>query len=171
MESSMESSMTRQGSLRLVFCLLPIAIAASLGCASLLGSPQGGASGAVVDARFRGERLHLPLDTLVKRAELAPGQDFNATLLGSDPHQSHHLVAIRSAETPHRHDEHDLLIIVIEGHGSMLIGQESQPVGAGSIVYIPRRTRHAFSNESPTPATAYAVYTPPFDGEDRVADE
>ena len=141
---------------------------AGLGCASLSGSPR---REAVVDARFGDERLRVPLDTLVQRAALAPGQDFNATLIGADSHQSHHLVAIRTGETPHRHDEHDLVVIVIEGHGSMLIGQQSQPVAAGSVVYIPRRTRHAFSNESGAPATAYTIYTPPFDGKDRVADE
>ena len=102
------------------------------------------------------------------RAVLAPDSDFRATLIGRDEHHSHHLVAIRNAETPHRHDEHDLLVVILEGHGTMLIGEQTRIVGAGSILYIPRHTRHAFANESAQPATAYAIYTPPFEGKDRV---
>ena len=61
-----------------------------------------------------------------------------------------------------------VLAVVAGAHGEMLVGGDPRPVGAGSIVYIPRRTRHAFTNRSAEPATAYAIYTPPFDGEDRV---
>ena len=115
--------------------------------------------------------MRLSLDTLASRVELAPDSDFRAVLLGQDEHHSHHLVAIRSAEQPHRHDEHDLVVVMLEGHGEMLIGQETRPVGPGSILSIPRATVHAFSNQSPEPAIAYAIYTPPFDGKDRVAAE
>ena len=155
------------GSRWLLACTSLFAIA-NLACASPADGPP---ASAVVDAQFGDERLRIPLDALVERATLAPDQDFSVTLIGADDHQSHHLVAIRTAETPHRHDEHDLLVVVIEGRGSMLVERQRQPVGAGSVVYIPRRTRHAFRNESGAPATAYVIYTPPFDGKDRVADE
>jgi mannose-6-phosphate isomerase-like protein (cupin superfamily) len=36
---------------------------------------------------------------------------------------------------------------------------------------VPRGATHAFRNESEAPAVAYVVYTPPFDGKDRVAVE
>jgi mannose-6-phosphate isomerase-like protein (cupin superfamily) len=41
-------------------------------------------------------------------------------------------------------------------------------VGEGSILYVPRGAVHAFRNDAPEPAIAYAVYLPAFDGQDRV---
>ena len=50
----------------------------------------------------------------------------------------------------------------------MLSGEQTRAVGPGPILYAPRHTRHAFTNESAQPATAYAIFTPPFEGKDRV---
>lgn len=124
-------------------------------------------SPAVLDA-FLGGRLTLPLDELPERAALAPDQDFRVAELGRDAHTSQHVVAIRHAEVPHRHDRHELLVVMLRGHGRMRIGAETRAVGEGSILYVPRATVHAFTNESDEPAVAYALYSPAFDGEDRV---
>jgi mannose-6-phosphate isomerase-like protein (cupin superfamily) len=58
-------------------------------------------------------------------------------------------------------------VVILRGHGSMLLGDQERPVGLDSIVYVPRGTTHAFRNSSGEPAIAYAVYTPAFDGRDR----
>ena len=58
--------------------------------------------------------------------------------------------------------------VVLRGHGRMRLGAEQRPVGEGSILYVPRGAVHAFHNDSPEPAVAYAVYVPAFDGRDRV---
>ncbi len=137
------------------------ALALALGCAA---TPP-----AVVDAGLE-PRLTLPLDALPERARLAEGQDVRVVELGRDAHASHHLVAIRHGETLHRHDRHDLLVLMLEGFGTMQLGAEIRPVGEGSLLYVPRGTVHAFTNTSGAPATAYAIYLPPFDGEDRVED-
>jgi mannose-6-phosphate isomerase-like protein (cupin superfamily) len=50
----------------------------------------------------------------------------------------------------------------------MWLGAESREVGEGSIFYVPRGTVHAFTNATDAPAVAYVLYSPPFDGEDRV---
>ncbi len=91
--------------------------------------------------------------------------------IGRDEHTSHHLVAIRDRETPHRHDRHDLFVVILRGHGAMRIGTEERPVGIDSILYVPRGTAHAFRNDSGEPAFAYAVYAPAFDGSDRTTVE
>jgi mannose-6-phosphate isomerase-like protein (cupin superfamily) len=114
------------------------------------------------------DRLSLALDELPGRVALAPEQDFRVIELGRDAHTSHHVVAIRNAEVPHRHDHHDLLVVMLRGYGQMRLGAETRPVGAGSILYVPRATVHAFTNASGEPAVAYAVYTPAFDGQDRI---
>lgn len=128
----------------------------------------GGEAAPVLDALLPEGRVTLPLDALAARVSLAPGRDFRLETLGRDAHTSHHVVAIRDREVPHRHDRHDLWVVLLRGHGSMRIGDEERPVGPRSVLYVPRATVHAFRNESSEPAVAYAVYAPPFDGRDRV---
>ncbi|HTO05774.1 MAG TPA: cupin domain-containing protein, partial [Myxococcota bacterium] len=81
---------------------------------------------------------------------------------------SHHLVWIVDREQPHRHDSHDLFVVMLRGSGTMRIGSETRPIAPGSILYVPRGTVHAFTNQSGAPAASYAIYFPPFDGKDRV---
>jgi quercetin dioxygenase-like cupin family protein len=122
----------------------------------------------MLDALLGDERVRAPLASLAERVPLAEGQDFRVEEVGRDAGTSHHIVAIRTAETPHRHDHHDLFVVMVRGRGTWRVADETQPVGEGSILYIPRGTVHAFGNESDDDAIAYAVYSPPFDGVDRV---
>lgn len=133
-----------------------------------LAAPVSSVAPAVLDAGFPEGRETIALEALETRALLGPGEGFRAVEVGRDPHTSHHVVAIRARETPHRHDHHDLLVVILRGQGSMLLGDEERPVGKGSILYVPRGTPHAFRNESDEPAVAYAVYSPAFDSSDRV---
>lgn len=122
----------------------------------------------VLDALVAGERLTLDFAALSARAALAEGEDFKAIELGRDAHTSHHVVAIRHTEVPHRHDRHDLFVVIVRGHGDMRLGDQKRAVGEGSALYVPRGTVHAFRNAAAKPAIAYAVYAPAFDGTDRV---
>ena len=122
----------------------------------------------MLDALLPSGRMTLPLATLAERVTLAPGEELRVVELARDASTSQHLVAIRGQEVPHRHDHHDLLVVMLRGHGRMRIGADEQPVGEGSSLYVPRGSVHAFHNESAEPAVAYAVYLPPFDGRDRV---
>ena len=140
--------------------------ACALGAASLLAATARGP--AVLDALYPEGRSTLALAELAAREPLRPDEAFRVVALGRDAHTSHHLVHIRGAETPHRHDTHDLVVVILRGHGQMLLGTDRRPVGEGSILYIPRGTVHSFANESGEPGAAYAIYTPPFDGKDRV---
>jgi len=135
------------------------------GCATSAGS-HGGAP--VLDALWPGGRTTLELARLATRAPLAAGEDFRAVEIARDGATSHHVVSIRNAEVPHRHDRHDLLVVLLQGHGSMRLGDDVRAIGANSVLYIPRGTPHAFTNHSDAPAVAYAVYLPAFDGKDRV---
>ena len=126
---------------------------------------------AVFDALLGDERMTVALEALETRAVLGAGESQRVVEVGRDGASSHHVVAIRDREVPHRHDRHDLLVVMLEGHGAMRamrLGDEEKPVGQGSILWVPRGTVHAFRNTSGAPAVAYAVYLPPFDGTDRV---
>jgi len=148
---------------RAVPAILLLAACALCAASTLAAEPE-----PVLDALFPDGRRSVPLAALAARATLAEGEGFRVETLGRDAHTSHHLVAIREAEVPHRHDHHDLVVVILEGHGSMRLGDEERPVGPGSILYVPRGTVHAFRNASDAPAAAYAVYGPAFDGSDRV---
>lgn len=123
---------------------------------------------AVVDGVFPEGRMTEPIDSLIGAIELAEDEDFRVVELGRDDHSSHHLVFIRDREIPHRHDRHDLFLVALRGYGGMLQGDEERPVGEGSIIFIPRGGVHAFRNADAEPAVAYVVFTPAFDGQDRV---
>ena len=140
----------------------------ALAAASLAVSPAPGPTPATLDAAFPSGRLTIPLDELAGKYPLAAGKDFQVSEVGRDAHSSHHVVWIVDREIPHRHDAHDLIVVMLRGHGTMRLGAETRPVGPNSILYVPRGTPHAFTNESGAPALAYAVYAPAFDGKDRV---
>jgi len=113
---------------------------------------------AVLDAALSEGRITLPLARLVEAAALAEDQAIRVVPVGSDAHTRHQVVAIRDRESPHTHDERDLLVVMLRGHGHMRIGDEERPVGPGSVVYVPRGVVHAFRNAAEVPAVAYAVY-------------
>ncbi len=81
---------------------------------------------------------------------------------------SYHLVQVRTAEKPHRHDNHDLAVFVKSGHGAMHLGREVFNVSAGSVIFVRRTTPHYFQNLGSEPAVAIAVFSPSFDGNDVV---
>jgi mannose-6-phosphate isomerase-like protein (cupin superfamily) len=128
-------------------------------------------SAPTIDALLGSERVRIPLSALAERVPLAADQPFRVVELGRDASTSHHLAAIRGAEKPHRHDRHDQLVVIARGYGTLRIGDRTLPVGEGSIVYVPRGNVHAFTNESDAPAVSYLIYTPPYDGVDRVETE
>jgi mannose-6-phosphate isomerase-like protein (cupin superfamily) len=156
---------------RLAGSLLLVGLAGVLLGGQPAADPASGAApgepAAVLDALFPGGRRTEALARLAE-GELAPEEAVRVSELGRDASTSHHLVRIRDREELHRHDRHDLLVVVLRGHGTMRLGEEERSVGEGSILYVPRGVAHAFRNQSHEPAAAYGVYTPPFDGRDRV---
>jgi mannose-6-phosphate isomerase-like protein (cupin superfamily) len=150
--------------------LLIAAAAAAAGFWLAPTGRAGDAAPAVLDALFPAGRETLALTALAERVKLDPGEDFRVLELARDSDTSQHLVAIRGAEEPHRHDRHALLVVMLRGHGRMRIGSQERAVGDGSILYVPRGAVHAFRNESPEPAVAFAVYAPAFDGADRITE-
>jgi mannose-6-phosphate isomerase-like protein (cupin superfamily) len=123
---------------------------------------------AVLDALFPDGRRTESLLALADSETLAPEEGFRLREIGRDANSSHHLVWIRDREQPHRHDRHDLFVVILRGSGFMRIGDEERAVGEGSILYVPRGTPHAFRNTSGAVAISYAIYVPAFDGTDRV---
>ncbi|MEQ8762529.1 MAG: cupin domain-containing protein [Planctomycetota bacterium] len=84
---------------------------------------------------------------------------------------SFHLIRLSGVETPHRHDRHDLTVVVLDGLAEIHLGDRVILSGAGDVVEIPRGTPHWAERVGSKPAVAYAIYTPPFDGQDIVPHE
>jgi mannose-6-phosphate isomerase-like protein (cupin superfamily) len=149
--------------------LFSLALLALLAAGTAIRAGADASPPAVFDGLLGGSRTTSALAELAP-PDLEPGEEFRLSEIGRDAHTSHHMVWIRDREQPHRHDHHDLVAVIVRGHGQMLLGREERPVGEGSVLYIPRGTRHAFRNQSGAPSLAYAIYTPAIDPNDRIPD-
>ena len=72
------------------------------------------------------------------------------------------------AVTPHHHRELEEIYYLISGNGVMTVGNESQEVGAGDAVYVPRGQRHTLKNTGSQPIRLLLVCGPAFSYEDEV---
>ncbi|MFT3927801.1 MAG: cupin domain-containing protein [Myxococcales bacterium] len=121
--------------------------------------------------QFGETSLEIAFEDLPRLVPLAKGETFKITEIARDGTASYHVVALLDAEPLHRHVTHDLMVVLLEGQGEMRIGQTTRPIGPHSIVHVPRGFVHSMRNTAKTPLIGYAVFTPPFDGKDRVAAE
>ncbi len=58
---------------------------------------------------------------------------------------------------PHIHHEHEECFYVIEGHYTFTVGMEQLEAPAGSVVFIPRGTRHAFKRGEDSRALVFVT--------------
>jgi mannose-6-phosphate isomerase-like protein (cupin superfamily) len=79
-----------------------------------------------------------------------------------------HLVQTRTEVPLNFHQAHDELVFLWSGSGKLEIAGTWRDVKPGEWVLIPRRTTHAFKAEGGAPAVALSIFTPAFDGKDRV---
>ena len=78
-------------------------------------------------------------------------------------------VALVSLSTPlpaHYHAAHEELVYVLRGEGSMQLGAETVALRPGLLIQIPRGVVHAVTPRGAL--HALSIFTPPFDGRDRV---
>lgn len=113
------------------------------------------------------------IERLVERAKAAPN-GVAVEELGRTEGASVHRIAIVGEVAPHRHLAHDEVVRVVRGAGTFLYGDFGEKtvaaeVKAGWTVAIPRGTAHSYRPAKDAgPTVAVLVYTPPFDGKDRV---
>ena len=99
---------------------------------------------------------------------LDPHEARSAHELGRSDTASFHIVQVRTQEPPHVHEDHDAVVRIERGHGTLYLGTHELHLVPGSILNIPRGIRHYFVNDSPQPTVAFVVFSPPFDGKDTV---
>ena len=70
--------------------------------------------------------------------------------------------------TPHRHRQIEEIYYILEGRGSMTVGDETCDVGEGDAVYVPREHRHTLTNTGSEPLRLLLTCGPAFFYEDEV---
>src|SRR5689334_19267137 len=99
--------------------------------------------------------------------EQAGGGPIRARIIEDGTHTGHRLGLIEvslppgpAQPPPHIHREHDETFIVIAGQVRFTSGDDTVDVGAGSVVVVPPRVPHTFSNPFPEPAVMLCAVTP-----------
>jgi quercetin dioxygenase-like cupin family protein len=67
----------------------------------------------------------------------------------------------------HFHERHEETVMILRGKGEMRIGDEVRAVGAGDLIFLPKKTIHSFKPSSDD-CVAVSIISPKFDGADRV---
>lgn len=108
------------------------------------------------------------IQTLLRKGPVADDQPLRAETLVSTAEFSAHLLQFRTSEPRHIHRTHDLTFMVHDGRGEVFINDRRFLLTPGSVCHIPRGVPHYCVNLGPTPLVAVLVFTPPFDGQDRI---
>jgi len=59
------------------------------------------------------------------------------------------------------HDDHDQILVFVEGEGKAMIGEDTFDVGPNDLVFVHAGKKHNFMNSGTTPLRLYTVYAPP----------
>ncbi len=157
---------------------------AGAGLALVAVSAAGGILGMGPDARSQEAPLaagqaavfaddEAAIERLVERAKAAPNGVAVEELARTEGASVHRIAIVGEVE-PHRHLAHDEVVRVVRGAGTFIYGDFGEKtvaaeVKAGWTVAIPRGTAHAYRPAKEAgPTVAVLVYSPPFDGKDRV---
>jgi len=106
------------------------------------------------------------VDAFLAMHRLAAGENIRADEIGRTEGASFHLVQVRDRERPHRHALHDLTVVVLRGHGTLVRDAERVALRPGDVAVIPRGTAHWFANDARAPAVALVIFVPPLDAPD-----
>lgn len=80
---------------------------------------------------------------------------------------SYHMICLNTAEKPHVHDQHDMVVTMLSGSAKLHLNLKTYDLNPGDVVEVPRGTLHWVENTGgKLPAEAFAVFTPPYQGKD-----
>ncbi len=111
------------------------------------------------------------IDSLLNEHQLVKGQSFRSDVVAWDSTSSVHLTQVETAIESHHHSTHDENVWIIRGSGRLTLGDQKIKVKAGQFVHIPPGTKHAFHNLGSNPTVVLSVFSPGFDGKDRVYED
>lgn len=88
--------------------------------------------------------------------------------LGGDSLSGCFVIVIKQGVKLHKHLYHSETVTIIEGEGTMRLGEKSFKIKQGDVIFIPRNTPHAATSTGNIPLKVISVQSPQFDGTDRV---
>ncbi len=89
---------------------------------------------------------------------MEPGRDGAAW--GESTDATFRLLQTTVAEHPHVHDEHDLTIVILAGHGILTVTGREHGARPGDVLHIGRGRVHWFQPDPSEPVVAVAIFTP-----------
>lgn len=96
-----------------------------------------------------------------------PGANVTSATVGAYESASVHHLRVREGVKAHLHRRHDETVTILSGQGVMHLGDETREVAAGTVLMIPRGVLHSL-RVTEGPLEAISVFSPAFDGEDRL---
>jgi len=108
----------------------------------------------------------IPVAALIADTPLAAGEKIARRAIAHGENSSLFLVRIGDREEPHIHARYDLLVLIVDGHGTLWVNGAARSMKLGDVAFIARGTPHYFVNEGGSPASALATFSPRFAGPD-----
>ena len=103
--------------------------------------------------------------------DIKPAKDYDNILpqkIAGDSLSTSFIIWIKKEVKAHKHIKHSETIYILEGTGTMKVGDKSFDVKAGDYLFIPMGTVHSLKVTSTTPAKVLSIQAPEFLGDDRV---
>lgn len=116
-------------------------------------------SGAIKAQRFSG------IDTIGTKSTT---QNIYVKQLGGDSLSSCFVIVIKQQVKLHKHAFHSETVTVLEGEGSMQLGEKNFSIKKGDIIFIPCNTPHAVISTGTQALKVISNQSPSFDGTDRI---
>ena len=89
----------------------------------------------------------------------------------SDSLASSFCIVIKKEVKSHRHLTHSEHLVIMEGQGTMKMGDKTILIKKGDLIFIPKNTIHSVMNTGKTPLKVISLQSPFFDGKDRIMTE
>jgi mannose-6-phosphate isomerase-like protein (cupin superfamily) len=86
--------------------------------------------------------------------------------LRSSAEASFHVLRVRTELSLRKHQNSDLVLMVVAGKAEVRVGDRTVPSAPGDVVEVPRDVPYAIINRGRDAAVLYAVYTPGFNPDD-----
>lgn len=83
-------------------------------------------------------------------------------------HASYFLIFIKNEVKSHKHVHHTESITVLEGSGTMTVGENEFEIKEGDFFTIPKNTFHAVKVNSEIPLKVMSIQMPKFNPDDRI---
>jgi len=104
----------------------------------------------------------------LQKEKVDPSQAFKSIPLLRGPNCSFNLAQLNTVVKNHYHKDHDEVVYIVRGNGLVTIAGKEYRVSPGYGYLVPQGTIHRFVNLGPDPAIVLSIFSPAFDGKDRI---